>query len=300
LLDAIRVFIKVAELGSFSQAGKALHMAPSSIARQVDSLEKDLQATLLKRSTRQLTLTDQGMKLLSEAETLIAHSERVENLFREDQSTLSGTLVVSSFESLGRTKICPLLPEFLERYPDIHLDFQLENRMSDLYSENVDIGIRIRLPQDSTLKARKLFGKKSVLIAGAQYSEKLSLPETPEEVAEHNCVIVGDHKQRNYWYFKRGDENLRVQIQGNISSKGSTPLMPLVNSGNALAIMPMWMVEEGINTGDLIQVLPDWQCTISKESDLDVYAVYLNTRFIKPQVRAFLDFLAEKFPIPDE
>jgi DNA-binding transcriptional LysR family regulator len=166
MLKSTRIFIKVVELGSFSKAAKVLNMAPSSVTRCIDNLESELGCTLLKRSTRQLLLTDKGHVFLSGSNKLVADSDYLLKSLSNKNMEPDGSLRISTFESFGRLNICPIIPEFLEKYPKINIEIELDNKMVDLAGENIDLAIRIGIPEDSSLKSRKLLSNHGCISVG--------------------------------------------------------------------------------------------------------------------------------------
>lgn len=294
MLDLMRVFIKVVDTGSFSKAGEVLGMAPSSIARNVDNLEKKLCVTLLKRSTRKLILTEDGQQFLEGATKLVCDANDLLASMQQINREPEGTLKLSVFESFGRLCISPILPEFLSRYPKIKVVMDLDNHMTDLNSKNVDIGIRIGRPADSSLHARMLLPNETLLCASPIYLKQHGTPNKPEDLLNFNCLLLENERQRTYWYFKKNKKQLKIPVHGNLSSKGGTPLLEAAIHHGGIVQMSSWMMTELINDKKLVICLPDWQPSLHEGSSGDIYAVYLGSKYPKPALRAFLDFLVEK------
>lgn len=143
MLELLKVFDQVVESGSFSQAGRALNMAPSSVARNIDSLENRIKTTLFKRSTRQLILTEEGQYFYQQSSKILRDSDNLLAEMRGNHGVPEGILRISVFESFGNLCLTPLIPEFLERYPKIQIELELDNKLVDLNSDNVDMAIRI-------------------------------------------------------------------------------------------------------------------------------------------------------------
>lgn len=294
MLDLIRVFIKVVDTGNFSKAGTVLDMAPSSIARNIDSLEKELGVTLLKRSTRKLVLTEAGQQFLEGSINLLADADGLISAMQETNLEPEGSLRLSVFESFGRQCISPLLPEFLARYPKVKINIDLDNQLVDLNSENVDIGIRIGRPADSALRARMLLPNKTLLYASPKYLEKHGVPKKPEDLVNFNCLLLDNDRQRTYWYFKKQKQQIKVPVRGNLSSKGGTPLLQAAVNDGGIVQMSTWMMQELVRDKKLVVCLPQWQPSLHEGTSGDIYAVYHSSNFQKPVIRAFMDFLIEK------
>jgi len=294
VLNLIRVFIKVIELGSFSKAGTILNMAPSSVARNVDNLERELGVALIKRSTRKLVLTEDGSQFLEGAEKLLTEADQLKASMNQVNQEPEGVLRISVFESFGRQIVSPLLPEFLQQYPKIKIEINLDNQLADLNRENIDLGIRIGRPADSSLRARKLLTNHTWLCASPDYLAQRPSPIRPEDLANHNCLILSQDRQRTYWYFKKDKKQIKVPVQGNLCSKGGTPLLEAAVNGGGIVLMSQWMMLDLINANKLRVCLPDWEPSLHQDSSGEVYAVYCGNKHLRPVLRVFIDFLVKK------
>lgn len=294
MLDLIRVFAQVVDSGSFSKAGAVLSMAPSSVARSIDSLEEKLHSTLFKRSTRRLLLTEAGQLFLERALPLLEESDGLLRAMHGLQAEPQGMLRVSVFESFGTQVVCPLLPEFLARYPGARIDIDLENRVVDLNSENVDIAIRVGRPTDSSLKFRRLMTNRMLLCATPEYFARHGRPSEPEDVAGHNCLLLSSERQQHYWYFRQGKDLRRVPVRGNLTARGGTPLLQAAQRGAGLLLLSDWMVDRLLRQGGLEVCLPDWEATRYPQASDEIFIVYRGGRYPNSLSHAFVGFLAER------
>jgi len=294
LLDLIRIFIKTIDCGSFSKAGTILNMAPSSVARNIDNLEIKLGVTLFKRSTRSLLLTQDGQQFLEGAEKLLTDADSLISSMNQVNVEPEGILKISVFESFGRLCISPILPEFLNRYPKVKVSIDLDNQMVDLNSENIDIGIRIGRPADSCLHARMLSANETLLCASHKYLAQHGIPKKPEELIKFNCLLLDNDRQRTYWHFNKKNKYIKVPVQGNLRSKGGTPLLEAAVAHGGIVQMSDWMLKDLIAANKLTVCLPDWTSSLHEGSSGDIYAVYHGSKHPKPVIRAFIDFLIEK------
>jgi len=294
VLNLIRVFIKVIDTGSFSKAAAVLNMAPSSIARNIDSLEHELGTTLIKRSTRKLVLTEDGHLFLEGAEKLLIEADQLKASMSQVNKEPEGVLRISVFESFGRQIVSPLLPEFLHKYPKVKVEINLDNQIVDLNRENIDLGIRIGRPADSSLRARKLLTNHTWLCASPDYLAQTTPPIKPEDLENHNCLILSQERQRTYWYFKKDKKQIKVPVRGNLSSKGGTPLLEAAINGGGIVLMSQWMTLDLINENKLSVCLPNWEPSLHQDSSGEVYAVYLGDKYLRPALRVFIDFLVNK------
>ena len=294
MLKSIRIFLKVAELSSFSQAGKVLSMAPSSIARSIDNLEAELKTTLFKRSTRQLRLTDQGMIFLNGANKLVADSDVLLLAVSGNSREPEGHLRISVFESFGRLHVCPIIPEFLRKYPNISMEIELENKVVDLSGGDIHLAIRIGTPADSNLKARTLLSNHTLVCASPNYLSKHSDIAQPADLTAHNCLLLNQSRQRTYWHFKKNRRQMKVPVQGNLKSTGGTPLLEAAMEGLGVVQLSNWVVSDFVKSGQLVVCLKNWVPSLNESTSGNVYAVYQRSTYPDPNIRLFIDYLVEK------
>jgi len=293
MFELIRVFNQVVESGSFSQAANALSMAPSSVARNIDSLEAKLQTTLFKRSTRKLVLTEEGDYFHRQAISLMEDADALVNQMKQSPDQPQGLLRISAFESFGNVFLAPLIPTFLARYPDVQIELELDNHVVDLNSDNIDLAIRIGTPKDSRLKARKLLTNRTVLVASPQYVSTQPSITQPDDLTEHNCLLISQQRQICHWYFRRDSETHKVQVNGNFSSRGGSPILQGALQGSGVLLLSDWMVNPYLKQGSLIKVLPEWQVSYGEKRSQEIYALYKHSLYPKPHIRAFIDFILE-------
>ncbi|MCP5162947.1 MAG: LysR family transcriptional regulator [Hahellaceae bacterium] len=293
MLDAIEIFLKSAELGNFSAVSRVFDVAPSSVTRQIEKLETELNCRLFHRTTRQLTLTEEGQAFLSYAAQMTEHWQQARSRFMQSREAFSGPLRVSVFESIGRLYVCPVAIEFLKRYPQVEFNLELENRMVDLHKEDVDLAIRSGQPADSSLRARLLNINRYILVASPEYLRKHGQPENPEDLRHHNCLLMNRHRQVNYWYFRKGETQQRVALSGNLTGCGGEVLMQAAMQGLGIGITAHWMALHPLYKKGWVQVLPEWSASMYPEGDSGIYAMYKDEPFQKPALRVFLDMLVE-------
>ncbi|WP_415905705.1 LysR family transcriptional regulator [Neptuniibacter sp. QD48_55] len=303
MLELLRIFIQVASYGSFSKTAKALNIAPSSVTRSIDKLEAELGVSLFKRSTRALSLTEHGQQLFERANLLIKNADDLVSSVKDANAEPKGELKISVFESFGRQKVSPLIPLFLKQFPKVNVQIELDNQLVDLNSSAFDIGIRIGKPEDSDLRARKLLENRMVLCASPDYLDVFGSPAEPSELSDHNCLLLNQGRQRCYWHFNskpspqknssQSSLQKKVLVTGNLSSKGGSPLVEAAIAGTGILLIARWMVEEHLSDGKLIECMPEWTPSLYEQGSGDIYAIYQGSRYLKPSVRSFIDFLAE-------
>jgi len=294
MLKSVRIFLKVVELGSFSKAANVLNMAPSSVTRAIDNLEHELKSELFKRSTRQLLLTDKGRVFFEGATNLASDCDTLLMSMADSNKEPEGNLRISVFESFGRLTVCPIIPEFLKKYPKITIEIELENKVVDLAGENIDLAIRIGTPKDSNLKFRNIIPNHTFVCASPDYLSKRSTIEQPEDLSSHNCLLLNQERQRTYWHFKKSRRNVKILVSGNLKSKGGTPLLEAALCGLGVVQLSNWVISDYVKSGQLEVCLSNWEPRLNELSSGSVYAVYKQGVYKNPNIRLFLDYLVEK------
>lgn len=294
MIDLIKIFIKVVENSNFTKAGKALNMAPSSIARNIDNLENILNVTLFKRSTRQLTLTDEGNYFLEGAINLLEESERLIVSTSHIHDQRLQTIKISVFESFGNLVICPLIPKFLQLHPEAQIEIELENRLVDLHAENINLAIRIGHPMDSSLHARKLMNDGALLCASPQYLAKHGKPQIPEDLAKHNCLLINYDRQISSWFFHRKGKTTKVNVSGNFKSRSGSPLLTAALNDCGILLLSSWMLPDHINDNKLVPCLTDWRASQHEQDNDEIYLLWKKDKFPSPLLRKFIDFLVKE------
>jgi len=293
MLELSRIFIKVTEAGSFSKASLQLNMAPSSISRKIDKLELLLGVNLLNRNTRQLTLTPQGLQFLEGAERLLLDADTLVSALKPEAKTPEGNLKVSVFESFGRLHLAPIIAEFLKAYPKVHITLELENQPVDLLTENIDLAVRIGRPVDSGLKARLLVKNKMLLCAAPEYLKQHGEPQAPEDLSQHNCLLLDRYRQKDYWQFQQKKQLSKVAVKGNFNSRGGSPLLQAALQGLGIVQLPDWMLFDTLAEEKLLPCLSEWQTVIDEQHCGDIYALYKAAKYPNPLLRLLIDFIVE-------
>ncbi|MGF1688781.1 LysR family transcriptional regulator [Photobacterium japonica] len=297
MLNQIKILAQVVESGSFSKAGKVLNMAPSSVSRSIDNLEHTLQSTLFRRSTRSVSLTEEGEYFYHQATKILFDANKLISEMKGERAEPQGVLRISVFESFGNLVLAPLLPRFLAQYPKVTVEIDLDNNLVDLNSENIDVAIRIGTPQDSNLKARRLMTNLTSLVATPEYIATHAEIKQPEDIQSHNCLLIGQGRKRYYFYCSNGAEVRRIPVKGNLVSKGGSPLLSAALSSSGVLLLSTWMVEPYLKSQQLVEVLPHWVTHSSETGSGEIYAIYKGMEYPKPHVRAWLDFLVKELSV---
>ncbi|WP_085297468.1 LysR family transcriptional regulator [Cognaticolwellia mytili] len=289
-LNRLLYFNCVVETGSISQASRIFDVQPSSISRQLATLEQELGVRLLNKTTRNTGLTEAGYKYYEFSQRIVSEFDEAKRVVNDLQEKPSGKLKISMTVGFGESVVLPLIAKFMSLYPDIDIKLELTERVVDLVEENIDIAIRSgRLP-DSTMIAKRLAFNNFLLCASPQYLVSNGTPHTPEDLVDHQCIRYGYSRWKD-WYLM-AKERTRLIINKTISVNSVNGQKQLVLNGSGLALMPFWAIKNELADGTIIQVMPEHVFSPYEELSA-TYAIYLKRDLISPKTRVFLDFLAE-------
>lgn len=291
----LKVFIKVVECESFSLAAKKMQVATSSVTRAIQQLENELGVKLLNRNTRRLFLTESGELFYKKAKKLTEDYDLAVSSVRPSEVEPEGSLKISVFESFGRLHICPLIPKFLTLYPKVIIDISLENKVVDLYKDEVDLAIRFGVPKDSNLMMRKITVGKTILCASKKYIKTHNMISHPKQLDSHNCLLLNKSSKVTYWYFKKRNRHIKTLVKGNLTSQAGTPLIEAAKQGVGIVLLSLWFVQPELEADRLVHILPDWSASLSENNTDSLYAVFLQDNYMRPVLRKFIDFMMAEF-----
>jgi DNA-binding transcriptional LysR family regulator len=287
-LNAMAIFVRVVERGSFSAVARELQTSQPTISKVLRALETELGGKLISRSTRQLSLTDEGQRYYSECLRILAAVDAAEHSFQSGRETVAGNLRVGSSVSFGRLQIATRLPGFLKKYPQVHIDLQLSDQNQDLVSEGLDVSFRIGELIDSGLIARHVGTTHRVTIAAPDYLKQYKPPQTPQELSEHNCLQFNLLNSQNLWVYEKDAQRHEVRIKGNAQSNNSEAIREMVLGGLGIALSPVWLFSEDLKAGRVAAILEDYTA-----QSLPIHAVSPANRRQSARVKAFVDYMSQ-------
>ncbi|WP_370309538.1 LysR family transcriptional regulator [Sinimarinibacterium flocculans] len=293
-LNHVLTFARVAQAGSFAAAAERLGIAPSVASKHVAKLERALGARLLQRSTRKLSLTEAGRAYYEHCARIVEELEQSRAAVASLQAEPGGRLRVTCINSFAGWVIAPMLPAFFERYPKIALEIVTSDRMIDLAEEGFDLALRITGSPQPNLVARRITEVRFLVVGTPEYFARYGMPETPSDLARHNCLGFPLSVAEHVWRFTRGGEQVAVNVGGSLDINNVDALRYNALAGVGVALLPSFAVGKYLRDGRLVAPLPDWRGF--NESTL--YAAYLPNRYGSPKLRAFVDFLVETIGDP--
>ena len=287
-LNAMAIFVRVVERGSFSAVAREMQTSQPTISKVLKALETGLGGKLIARSTRQLSLTDEGQRYYNECRQILAAVDAAEHSFQSGRERIAGHLRIGSSVSFGRLQIAPRLAQFLERHPDIEIDLQLSDQNQDLVSEGLDVTFRIGELNDSGLIARHIGTTHRVTVAAPAYLKKHGQPHTPAELGGHNCLQFNLLNSQNLWVFEKNNQRHEVRIKGNAQSNNSEAIREMVLGGLGIALSPVWLFSEDLKAGRVTAILQDYTA-----QSLPMHAVSPANRRQSARVKAFVDYMSQ-------
>lgn len=288
--DAIPVFVEVVKNRSFSAAAQVLDVSKSAVSKRITQLENQLGVRLLYRTTRKLSLTEAGERYFELASKAVDAAIQAEDAVMELQGEPQGRLRVSCSMSFGLLQVAPLIPKFIQRYPNIQIDLILDDRNMDLVAESIDVAIRSGTLSDSSLVARRLSPLRQVLCASPEYIKKHGEPSDPAELEQRNCILFSYSIDTNEWTLIREDQSYTVTVSGNFRVNNSIALLESLVEGIGIGRLPSFIAGSALKSGKLVQVLADYRIP-----DHTFYAVYPERAYLPAKVRAFINFAIEYF-----
>lgn len=283
-LSALRLFARVARVGNFSSAGRELGLSQPSASRLIAALEEEVGATLFSRTTRAVTLTEAGATYLMRVEAILAALDEADHEAR-GTGELRGSLRVGTALSFMLREIIPRLPAFMKQHPALKIDLLATDHYQDLVTEGLDVAFRFGALPDSSATARKIIHLPRILVASPDYLRQRGTPAMPSDLAHHSVIIGPAHPSPTFSFRKDGRvTSVRVDSQLAITINEGTTASAVAGLGICAASEISAGAE--LETGQLVRVLPDWDF-----GSMEVNALFVSGKTIKPAARAFADFL---------
>jgi len=290
-LTEMEAFATVVDQGGFTDAARKMGISKSAVSKHVSSLEARLGARLLNRTTRRVSPTEIGLVYYDRARRVLNDAGEADSIVTAMQSAPSGVLRMSVATDFGVSLLSPVLDSFLAEYPDISVNMVLKNRYVELISEGFDMAIRLGEMEDSSLRARKITETTQRLVASQSYFQQHGRPERIDDLSDHRLLHYSNQSSANVWKITAPSGEVR-QVRGNgwLTVNDGPSLMNAAKKGLGIAYLPSFLYHDALARGEVVDVIPDLP-----QSTLGIYAVYPPGRYTQPKVRAFIDFLVDRF-----
>ncbi|MAK31588.1 LysR family transcriptional regulator [Acinetobacter sp.] len=292
LLQEMAIFVKVVETGSFSETSRQMGSTPSAVSRAISRLEKALGTRLLQRTTRKLRLSESGQQIYENCLDMVNAAQAVMQSSGQFHAEPQGTVRMSVPKAVGHFMIHPHMPEVLQRYPKIDVQMLLEDRYVDFIDDGVDLAIRITDQPPGGLMGRRLIEIGHLLCATPEYLAMHGTPEHPHDLKQHACIYLGEQPSDSKWKFQQGSKSITVAVKGRYSANHTGIRLDAALKHLGIASLPYFVARHALESGDLIQVLPDWYFKTYYSGD--AWLLYPPTRHLPPKLSVLIQFLAEK------
>lgn len=283
--DGISEFVFVAENESFTQASKKLLISTAQVSRQISALEKRLNVKLFYRTTRKVTLTEEGRVFYQHCRSVLDGLEAAERAITNLQSKPQGKIKLTAPVAYGEQQILPLVNNFIKQYSDVEVSAYLSNRQIDLVEEGYDLAIRLGKLGDSTMMAKKLGERTSYVCASPSYLAKHGIPHSISELNKHSCLLG----TIDYWNFKDSGREKSIRVTGRLRYNSGYSLIDAALKGLGIVQLPDYYVQLHIASGELVTLLDRYRAP-----DEGIWAVYPQNRHLSPKIRLLVDYLAEQ------
>lgn len=293
-LDTLRLFVQVADTGSFAGAARRLDLDPSLVSRAIAHLERDLGFRLFHRTTRKIALTAAGATYLQKLSPLLEELSQAEEAARQQNLRPEGRLSLTASTAFGQACILPLLPEFQERYPGVKLDLRFTDAVVDILAEQIDLACRLASSATPQLAGRKLFSGCYWVCASPEYLALHQAPQHPNDLAEHRVLTFNLPNYRERWLYRtpKGDSG-QVDFQPHLLASNALAMRELTLSGMGISLMSNWLVEEDFRKGRLVRLLPEFRMTAT-DFEAAAWLLYPSRPYMPAKTRVMVDFLCEK------
>ena len=289
-LESLKVFVRVVELGSITSGGRDLRLTPAVASNRIKELERRLDVRLFNRTTRKLSATEAGRAFYEKARQVVQSLEDAEAAISDFSQNPHGTVQVSAPLGVGKRLIAPLIPEFVDRYPEVSIRLRLSDRKVDLLDDGIDVALFIGRPPDSDLKLRKIMDTPRLLCAAPDYLEKHGVPQHPDDLKHHNCLLLRYPRSPEwYWTLQSADGPKRMDVTGSYDSDDGDVLTAWALAGRGIINKPRFDVAEHLKSGALVEVLPE-----TPPEPALFGCLYPHRRLQDNKVRLLIGFLVDK------
>ncbi|MFT7423456.1 MAG: DNA-binding transcriptional LysR family regulator [Psychromonas sp.] len=283
--EGISEFVYVAENESFTLASKKMAISTAQVSRQISALEKRLNIKLFYRTTRKVSLTEEGRVFYQHCRAVLDGLDEAERAITNLQSRPQGKVRLSAPVTYGEQQILPLVNDFVQQYTDVEVSAYLSNQQVDLIEDGYDLAIRIGKLSDSSMMAKKLGKRTNYTCATPAYLAKYGIPHSLSELSKHNCLLG----TLDYWRFNEAGREKNIRVTGNLRYNSGFGLVDAVLKSQGIVLLPDYYVQEHLDSGALVTILDNY-----READDGIWAVYPHNRHLSPKIRLLVDFLAEK------
>lgn len=286
----LELFLAVAQAGSFAAVARQWALDPSQVSRQIAALEQELGFPLFQRSTRKLALTEAGAHYRGQITGPLADIQRAARLGQQEHSQLRGNLRLTSSVAFGHSVLLPLLADFYQYYPEIHLELLFTDAVVDLLAERVDLAVRLTPAPDERLVGTRLSSVRYRVCASPDYVARQGAPVQPQDLVEHPCVVFPYRGYRQCWQFRNPREDFSVAILSRLVISNALGVLQACRLGYGPALLADWLATPMLRSGELLDLFPDYEASAT-DFAAAVWALYPRRDYLSHKTRVLLDYL---------
>jgi len=288
----LQLFVDIVKAGNLSAAARALNSSPAAMSRGLGALESRLGVRLVTRTSRTFELTEEGHLFYERCERIVAEIAEAEAEASSQGKTVKGKLRIGAPVGIGRRLVAPLVAQFVEKYPGVQIHLYLSDSGLDVVDDGLDIALRVGLPTDASVMAKKILSTRRIVCASPSYLKRHGVPRRPEDLQQHNCIrLVRGRRVMDAWLFQENGKRFEVTVSGNLTTTGGLVIHDWVKSGRGIGLKAVWDVQPDLEAGTIIECLKDFWC-----EQIDLFAICVNRQHLFPRIRIFLDYISSTLP----
>jgi DNA-binding transcriptional LysR family regulator len=286
----LQLFVEIVKAGNLSAAARSRNASPAAMSRGLSALESRLGVRLVTRTSRSFELTEEGQRFYDRCARIVTDIAEAEAEASSKGATVKGMLRIGAPMELGRRLIAPLITEFRRGFPEVQVHLMLSDSGLDVIDDGLDVALRVGLPADSSVIAKKILTAKRIVCASPVYFKKHGVPARPSDLLQHDCIrLVRGRRVMDTWLFQDQGKRFEVIVNGTLSTTSGEVVHDWVRAGKGIALKAAWDLQPELAAGTIVQCLSEFWC-----DEIDLFAICANRQHLSPRIRAFLDFVAKK------
>jgi DNA-binding transcriptional LysR family regulator len=288
----LQLFVQIVKAGNLSAAARALNSSPAAMSRGLSALESRLGVRMVTRTSRTFELTEEGHLFYERCERIVSDIADAEAEASSQGKTVKGKLRIGAPMEIGRRLIAPLVARFVEKYPGIQIHLNLSDSGLDVIDDGLDIALRVGLPTDASVIAKKILSTRRIVCASSDYVKRHEALRRPEELRQHNCIrLVRGRRVMDAWSFQEGGKRFDLNVSGSLTTTSGEVIHNWVHAGRGIALKAVWDIQPDLVAGTIVECLEDFWC-----DEIDLFAICANRQHLSPRIRVFLDYVSATLP----
>jgi DNA-binding transcriptional LysR family regulator len=288
----LQLFVEIVRAGNLSAAARALNSSPAAMSRGLTALESRLGVRLVTRTSRSFELTEEGQLFYERCARIVADIADAEAEASSKAATIKGMVRLGAPMEIGRRLVAPLITEFRRKFPDVQVHLMLSDAGLDVIDDGLDVALRVGLPSDSSVIAKKVLTAKRIVCASPAYFKEHGTPAKPNDLLHHECIrLVRGRRVMDAWVFQEQGKRFEVVVNGTLTTTSGEVVHDWVRAGKGIALKADWDLQPELREGSIVPCLSDYWC-----DEINLFAICANRRHLSPRIREFLKFIVTRLP----